>query len=66
MCFAGFENSSGDCIIYMDSDLQDPPELITELVKQHEKGFDIVHTKRTKRLESQNLNYFLQILLIRL
>ena len=47
---AGFENCSGDCIIYMDSDLQDPPELITELVKQHEKGFDIVHTKRTKRL----------------
>ena len=34
----------------MDSDLQDPPELITELIKQHEKGFDIVHTKRTKRL----------------
>ena len=28
---AGFENCSGDCIIYMDSDLQDPPELITEL-----------------------------------
>ena len=25
---AGFKNSSGDCIIYMDSDLQDPPELI--------------------------------------
>ena len=50
MCFAGFENCSGDCIIYMDSDLQDPPELITELIKQHEKGFDIVHTKRTKRL----------------
>ena len=47
---AGFENCSGDCIIYMDSDLQDPPELITELIKQHEKGFDIVHTKRTKRL----------------
>ena len=47
---AGFENCSGDCIIYMDSDLQDPPELITELVKQHEIGFDIVHTKRTKRL----------------
>ena len=26
--FAGFENSSGDAVIYMDSDLQDPPELI--------------------------------------
>ena len=47
---AGFENCSGDCIIYMDSDLQDPPELITDLVKKHEDGFDIVHTRRIKRL----------------
>ena len=47
---AGFENCSGDCVIYMDSDLQDPPELITELIKQHEKGFEVVHTRRTKRL----------------
>tara|TARA_A100001015_G_scaffold294205_1_gene371687 strand:+ start:406 stop:1341 length:936 start_codon:yes stop_codon:yes gene_type:complete len=59
---AGFENSSGDCIIYMDSDLQDPPELITELVKQHEKGFDVVHTKRTKRLgESRSKLFFTNI-----
>ena len=35
---AGFENCSGDCIIYMDSDLQDPPELITEIIKQHEES----------------------------
>ena len=55
---AGFENSSGDCIIYMDSDLQDPPELITELIKQHEKGFDIVHTKRIKRLGELKLKLF--------
>ena len=31
---AGFENSLGDCIVYMDSDLQDPPELITELISK--------------------------------
>jgi len=55
---AGFENCSGDCIIYMDSDLQDPPELITELIKQHEKGFDIVHTKRTKRLGEPKFKLF--------
>ena len=55
---AGFENSSGDCIIYMDSDLQDPPELITELIKQHEKGFDIVHTRRTKRLGEPKTKLF--------
>ena len=55
---AGFENCSGDCIIYMDSDLQDPPELITELIKQHEKGFDIVHTRRTKRLGEPKTKLF--------
>ena len=59
---AGFENSSGDCVIYMDSDLQDPPELITELIKEHEKGFDIVHTRRTKRLgESKTKLFFTNI-----
>ena len=55
---AGFENCSGDCIIDMDSDLQDPPELITELIKQHEKGFDIVHTRRTKRLGEPKTKLF--------
>ncbi len=59
---AGFENSSGDCIIYMDSDLQDPPELIPEMIKQHEKGFEIVHTRRTKRLgESKTKLFFTNI-----
>ncbi len=59
---AGFENCSGDCVVYMDSDLQDPPELITELIKQHEKGFDIVHTRRTKRLgEAKSKLFFTNI-----
>ena len=48
--FAGFENSSGDAVIYMDSDLQDPPELIPNLIKKYEEGYDVVHTRRTKRL----------------
>ena len=47
---AGFKNAKGDAIIYMDSDLQDPPELIKDLIDKHEKGADIVHTVRTKRL----------------
>ena len=55
---AGFENCSGDCIIYMDSDLQDPPELIGDLIEKHEKGFDIVHTKRTKRLGESKIKLF--------
>ena len=46
---AGFRNAKGDAVIYLHSDLQDPPELIPELVNKHEEGFDVVHTVRTKR-----------------
>ena len=56
---AGFENCSGDCIIYMDSDLQDPPELIPELITEYEKGVDVVHTMRTKRLGESRIRLFL-------
>jgi glycosyltransferase involved in cell wall biosynthesis len=47
---AGLEYSKGDVVIYMDSDLQDPPELIPDLVQKFESGFDVIHTQRTKRL----------------
>ena len=47
---AGFSVSKGDAIIYMDSDLQDPPELIPKLIEKFNNGTDVVHTKRTKRL----------------
>ena len=46
---AGFRESKGDAIIYMDSDLQDPPEIIPDLISEYEKGSEIVHTVRTKR-----------------
>ena len=46
---AGLESASGDAIITMDSDLQDPPELIPELVAQWEKGYDIVYAHRKDR-----------------
>ena len=52
---AGFDNCSGDCAIYMDSDLQDPPEIIPELIKKYEEGYDVVHTKRTKRIGESKL-----------
>ena len=35
---AGFKQAKGDCIIYMDSDLQDPPELLDKLIKEYENG----------------------------
>ncbi|MBU0672167.1 MAG: glycosyltransferase family 2 protein [Candidatus Margulisbacteria bacterium] len=53
---AGLEYSSGDAVIYMDADLQDPPEVIPEMVKlwQAEPDIDVIHTKRLSRAgESQ-------------
>ena len=47
---AGFEKAIGDLVIYLDSDLQDPPELIEELLVKYEEGYEVVHTLRTKRL----------------
>ena len=46
---AGFRNCSGDAIVYLHTDQQDPPELIPDLIKKHEEGNEIVHTIRTKR-----------------
>jgi len=56
---AGFDNCAGDCIIYMDSDLQDPPEVIPELIKKYENGYDVVHTKRTERIGESKLKLFI-------
>jgi len=46
---AGIGASTGDAIVYMDADLQDPPELIPRLIEEWLKGADVVHTKRNKR-----------------
>lgn len=47
--FLGMSVASGDAIIYLDSDLQDPPRLSYDLINEWEKGFEIVATKRIKR-----------------
>jgi glycosyltransferase involved in cell wall biosynthesis len=47
---AGLEQAKGNAIIYMDSDLQDPPELIPALYKEYLNGSEVVHTRRIKRL----------------
>ena len=46
---AGLDYATGDCVIFMDADLQDPPELIPELVKYWEEGYDDVYAKRNSR-----------------
>ena len=59
---AGFKYSTGDAIIYLDSDLQDPPELIEKLVEEYDKGAEVVHTIRKKRLGEPVSKLFLTYL----
>lgn len=47
---AGLEHARGEAAVYLDTDLQDPPELIPRLVEQWEKGADVVYTVRSARL----------------
>ena len=56
---AGFKHTKGDCIVYMDSDLQDPPEILEKLIQEYEKGAEIVHTVRTKRLGESKFKLFI-------
>ena len=46
---AGFDYCKGDCLIILDADLQDPPELIPEMLKYWEEGYDDVYAKRRSR-----------------
>lgn len=56
---AGFNHAKGDCVVYMDSDLQDPPELLDKLINKYENGADVVHTVRTERLGETKIKLFL-------
>jgi glycosyltransferase involved in cell wall biosynthesis len=46
---AGMEASSGDAVVVIDCDMQDPPELIPELVRLWREGFDVVYAQRRSR-----------------
>ncbi|WNJ98602.1 glycosyltransferase family 2 protein [Thalassospiraceae bacterium LMO-JJ14] len=46
---AGMKHSTGDAVVYMDTDLQDPPEVIPELIEKWREGADLVYTRRLSR-----------------
>ena len=46
---AGLDYAKGDIIILMDIDLQDPPEIIPQMIDKYEEGYDIVNAKRKSR-----------------
>ena len=51
---AGILHSSGDAVVSLDADLQDPPELIEEMIEKYRSGNDIVYAVRKKR-DADNL-----------
>lgn len=50
--FAGFERATGDAVITIDADLQNPPEEIPRLVEKVDEGYDVVATYRRGRKDS--------------
>lgn len=46
---AGLDYAEGDAVILMDADLQDPPELIPQMIAEWEKGYDDVYARRRSR-----------------
>ena len=48
---AGFDFTTGDCCVIMDADLQDPPELVDQMLVYWEEGYDDIYAKRRSRGE---------------
>ena len=46
---AGFDHVEGDCVVIMDADLQDPPEIIDSMVALWEQGYDDIYGRRKSR-----------------
>ncbi len=55
---AGIDYATGDCAIFMDADLQDPPELIPQMVKFWEEGYDDIYARRKSRTGESFLKKF--------
>lgn len=49
--FAGLQHATGDAVVMLDGDIQDPPEVIPSFIAKWEEGFEVVYGVRTKRRE---------------
>jgi polyisoprenyl-phosphate glycosyltransferase len=47
---SGLDHASGDAVIMLDADLQDPPEVVLEMAARWREGWEVVHGVRTRRL----------------
>ena len=50
---AGTDRARGDAVVIMDADLQDPPELVPELIERWREGFEVVYAVRQERDEGR-------------
>lgn len=46
---AGIERAQGDAVVLIDADLQDPPEVIPEMIREWQSGFEVVYGVRAQR-----------------
>jgi polyisoprenyl-phosphate glycosyltransferase len=46
---AGLDHAAGDAVVLMDADLQDPPELIADMLREYRRGYDVVYARRVER-----------------
>jgi len=46
---AGLDHASGDAVVIMDADLQDPPEVVVDMLARYREGYDIAYAQRTQR-----------------
>lgn len=52
---AGLDHAAGDMVAVMDVDMQDPPELLTEMVARWREGYDVVYGRRVQRTNDSAL-----------
>jgi glycosyltransferase involved in cell wall biosynthesis len=63
---AGLDHCHGDCAVIIDADLQDPPELITELITKWNAGYQVVYAQRVKRKGEHFIKVFTAMIFYRL
>lgn len=58
---AAIDHTTGDLVVVMDGDLQDPPEEIPRFLEEQSKGYDVVYARRVRRKEGWllRLSYFI-------